>query len=182
MKTKIGILGGGQVASHLIELIQTETDAIDIVKVAVKDLSKERSFTLPMTINLSEVTTDESIKIIVDCLPGIEIPRQAMLEAIERNKNIVSCGKEIWHHRQDSDIIIEKALEKNITIWLNSIVSNKEYNYNVIWEDLNEKTIRNYPDDFLYKNREGDAKATAHFIFKDLFKSISKIDEVKDID
>lgn len=182
MKTKIGILGGGQVASHLIGIIQKETDAIDIVKVAVKDPSKERSFNLPLTTNISEVTTDESIQIIIDCLPGIKIPREGMLEAIERNKTIISCGKEIWHHRQESDIIIEKAKEKNITIWLNSIVSNNEYNYEVTWEDITEKTIRKYPDDFLYRNRQGDAQATAYFIFKDLVKSISKIDEVNNID
>lgn len=174
-KINVGILGGGEVASHLIAFFQSELDKINLVGVVVRDINKPRHFDrfphIIKTTNWKDVIDNQDVDIIIDCLSGVEAPKQALYESLSQNKTVISCGKELWQHRNNSDILIETANANNVTVWLNSILSNYSYDYNILPEDLTHKTIRNYPDQHLYADRYGGAMQTAAFILQDVFKA-----------
>lgn len=176
-RVKIGILGGGEVASHLIAFIK-EQPLIEIVAVFVRDINKPRHFDrfnmdIKKTTVLEEVTSNNEIDIVIDCLPGKELPQKALLQAVVHNRDIISCGKELWDDKDYSDIIITKAQEQGSTIWLNSIVANYAYQYDLIPENLTHLTIRQYESYGLYADRYAGALQTAAFILKDILSIVN---------
>jgi homoserine dehydrogenase len=97
-QVRIGVLGMGNVGAALVELIYRQHDAIaarsgihiDIAKVAVRDLDKARSQTLP-----PGVLTDDSIDIIVELIGGLEPARSLVLQALAARKQVVTANKEL---------------------------------------------------------------------------------------
>jgi homoserine dehydrogenase len=108
MKTlRIGQLGCGIVGSAVLRLLdhnafdiaQRVGANLEVARIAVRNLSKERDIPEGMTSHLTtdphEVVADPAVDIVVEVMGGIEPTRALLLEAIENGKHIVTANKEL---------------------------------------------------------------------------------------
>lgn len=180
-KITLGILGAGSVASHLIDYAMEYPKLLEIKKVAMQDINKTRFFdryNLLKTDSIDEVVNDPDIEIVIDCLPGTDIPQKAMIDALNNKKTVISCGKEVWA-RHESQAIIDAAISNNQTVWLNSIVANRNNNDLVVREELTHLNIKKFPHETLYVNRHAEGVQTALAILRDILKILTRIPENK---
>src|SRR5439155_14341301 len=94
--------GGGALA----ELIATEGASVaqrtgvhlQIVRVAVRDVSKPRTPHLPagvLTADTESVVADPDVDVIVEMIGGVEPARTLLLDALKAGKPVVSANKEL---------------------------------------------------------------------------------------
>ena len=96
-KLKIGIIGLGTVGSGVYKTLQS-MDSIEIVKVAVKNINKPRTVTVPqekLTDNPYDVVNDPSIDVVVELIGGIHPALDYIETAIKNGKHIVTANKEL---------------------------------------------------------------------------------------
>ena len=103
---RVGLLGCGHVGSALVRLAAQQADEIEaragvrleIARVAVRNLARERDVDLPserFTHDAEEVVTDPSVDVVVEVIGGIEPARSLILAALERKKPVVTANKEL---------------------------------------------------------------------------------------
>jgi homoserine dehydrogenase len=99
---KIGLLGLGTVGTGTAAILLDPAgrnpllQEIEIKRVGVRSLSKERKVNLPpgvLTTNLEEIVTDPEIDIVVELLGGLEPARSLILKGISQGKHIVTANK-----------------------------------------------------------------------------------------
>ncbi|WP_019509337.1 homoserine dehydrogenase [Pleurocapsa sp. PCC 7319] len=104
MAFKIGLLGYGTVGTGTAEIILDPSGRnsllgkIEIAKVGVRSLDKQRSPELPqgvLTTDLEAIVTDPEIDIVVELLGGLEPSRSLILKAIDHGKHIVTANKAV---------------------------------------------------------------------------------------
>ena len=102
MAFKVGLLGLGTVGTGTVEILQNREGRnsllqdLEIQRVGVRSLNKQRSVSLPseiMTTNLESIVTDPEIDIVVEVMGGLEPARSLMLKAIAHGKHIVTANK-----------------------------------------------------------------------------------------
>lgn len=105
MKTvKIALLGLGNVGrgvwmilnSNKEEIMKRSGYKVEVAKVLVRNKNKVRDVEIPndiVTTDFNEILNDDSIKIVVEVMGGIEPAREYMLKAMEKNKHIVTANK-----------------------------------------------------------------------------------------
>ncbi len=102
----IGVLGCGNVGAALIQLVGDSSDEIEkrtglrleVTRVAVRSLSKERDVELPakvFTTDASEVVNDPAVDLVVEVIGGIEPARQLVLDSLAAGKPVVTANKEL---------------------------------------------------------------------------------------
>lgn len=102
----VGVLGCGNVGAALISLIGDRADEIEsrtgirleVTRVAVRSLSKERDVQLPakvFTTDPHEVVSDAEVDLVVEVIGGIEPARELVLEALGSGKAVVTANKEL---------------------------------------------------------------------------------------
>lgn len=103
---RIGLLGCGTVGSALVGLVAAEADAIaartglrlEIARVAVRDLARDRGLPLPpsaFTDDPASVVADPDVDIVVETMGGIDPARELLLHAIKAGKPVVTANKEL---------------------------------------------------------------------------------------
>ena len=102
-KIGVGLLGCGTVGSEVAQLLKRdESDLsaragarLDLIKVGVKDVSKERAGIdkALLTSELSTIVTDPSISIVIEVMGGIEPARTLILQALSAKKSVVTANK-----------------------------------------------------------------------------------------
>ena len=102
-KIGVGLLGCGTVGSEVAQLLkrdQSDLSAragarLDLIKVGVKDVSKERAGIdkALLTSELSTIVTDPSISIVIEVMGGIEPARTLILQALSAKKSVVTANK-----------------------------------------------------------------------------------------
>src|SRR5213594_1620048 len=103
---RVGLLGCGNVGSAVARMLLDHADEVaaraggrvDVKRVAVRNLSKERDVDLPadvFTHDPHEVVRDPEIDVIVEAIGGIEPARSLILEAFEQGKPVVTANKEL---------------------------------------------------------------------------------------
>lgn len=103
---KVGVLGCGNVGGPLIQLIADEGEAIaertgvalEVARVAVRSLSRERSVTLPegcLTTDAEGLVNDPEIDVVVEVIGGIEPARSLILDALKAGKPVITANKEL---------------------------------------------------------------------------------------
>jgi len=128
---RIGMLGLGTVGSAVIallwrnrELIQLRVGcAVEVVKVAVKHLDKERPVILDprmLTDNAYEVIEDESVDIVVELIGGVEPAYEYVMRAIELGKSVVTANKELLAKRGGE--ILDAAKGKGVDVYFEASV------------------------------------------------------------
>ena len=73
-KLKIGIIGFGTVGTGVYKTLK-DSDDVEIVKIAVKNINKPRSVETPdglVTDNPYEIINDSSIDVVVELIGGVE--------------------------------------------------------------------------------------------------------------
>ena len=102
----IGVLGCGNVGAALINLVEDRADDIEsrtgirleVTRVAVRSLSKERDVALPakvFTTDADEVVDDPEVDLVVEVIGGIEPARELILRALGDGKAVVTANKEL---------------------------------------------------------------------------------------
>ena len=102
----VGLLGCGIVGSavtrileaHGAEISERIGASIEVKKVAVRNLGKERDVPVPkelFTAEPAEVVADPDIQILIEVMGGIEPARTLMLDAMRAGKHVVSANKEL---------------------------------------------------------------------------------------
>ncbi|MEY2454140.1 MAG: homoserine dehydrogenase [Acidimicrobiaceae bacterium] len=134
---RVGVLGCGNVGGPLIELLQRHGADIaartglqlEVVAVAVRSTSRERSVTLAegvLTTDASAVVGDPSIDVIVEVIGGIEPARSLITKALEAGKPVVTANKELLAnvgaelfstaHEAGVDLLFEAAVAGGIPL------------------------------------------------------------------
>ena len=96
-KLRIGIIGLGTVGSGVYKTLQ-DTDNIEVVKIAVKNINKPRSVEVPSTMltdNPYDVVNDSSIDVVVELIGGVNPAWDFISTAIKNGKHIVTANKEL---------------------------------------------------------------------------------------
>ena len=100
-KLRIGIIGLGTVGCGVYKTLQNFED-IEIVKIAVKNLNKQRGVDVPkgiLTDNPYELVNDPSIDVVVELIGGVESAFDYISTAIKNGKHIVTANKELLAKR-----------------------------------------------------------------------------------
>jgi homoserine dehydrogenase len=103
---RVGLLGCGNVGGPLVELVQAHAGEIagrtgvhlEIVRVAVRSLSKERNVELPegaLTTDAADIVADPGVDVVVEVMGGIEPARTLILAALANGKPVVTGNKEL---------------------------------------------------------------------------------------
>lgn len=120
---KIALLGLGNVGRGVWKILQANGEEIskrsgckvEIAKILVRDASKARGVEVPdeiITTNFEEILNDDSIKIVVEVMGGIEPAREYMMAAMGKNKHIVTANKMLLANHGDE--IFEKADKEGV--------------------------------------------------------------------
>ena len=134
---KIGLAGFGNVGAGVYKNLEKNRDLlrertgreIEVHRVAVRDLNKKRDVKLPeenVTTDLSELTKDEEIELIVELIGGTDKAFDFVKDALEAGKNVVTGnkallaekGRELFEIAKDNDthIYYEAAVAGGIPI------------------------------------------------------------------
>ena len=119
-RIRVGLLGCGTVGSATARILLDHSDdilrrtgaAVDLAKIAVRDLSKERSIDGPelWTSDSSSVVNDPSIDVIAETIGGIEPARELILASFAAGKAVVTANKELLStHGQEVMDAADKA-------------------------------------------------------------------------
>ncbi|WP_297420715.1 homoserine dehydrogenase [Clostridium sp.] len=122
-KVKIALLGLGNVGrgvwmilnSNKEEIMKRCGSEVEVAKVLVRDKNKPRGVDIPnelVTTDFNEILEDDSIKIVVEVMGGMEPARDYMLKCMEKKKHIVTANKMLL--ATGGDELFEKADEKGI--------------------------------------------------------------------
>jgi homoserine dehydrogenase len=122
-KVKIALLGLGNVGRGVWMILNSNKEEImkrcgyevEVVKVLVRDKNKPRGVEIPnelVTTNFDEILNDESIKIVVEVMGGMEPAREYMLKCMDKKKHIVTANKMLL--ATGGDELFEKADDKGI--------------------------------------------------------------------
>ena len=96
-KLKLGLIGLGTVGCGVYKTVE-ELDNVEIVKVAVKNINKQRPVDVPadmLTDNPYEVVNDPNVDVVVELIGGVTPAFDYISKAIENGKHIVTANKEL---------------------------------------------------------------------------------------
>ncbi|MEG1002935.1 homoserine dehydrogenase [Clostridium sp.] len=122
-KINIALLGLGNVGrgvwmilnSNKDEVIKRSGYEIEVSKILVRDVDKDRGFSVPkeiLTTDFNEILNDDSIKIVIEVMGGVEPARDYMIKCMEKKKHIVTANKMLLATRGDE--LFEKADEMGL--------------------------------------------------------------------
>ena len=124
-KVKIALLGLGNVGRGVWNILQMNGEEImkrsgcqvEVAKILVRDPSKARAVKVPeelITTNFDEILNDDSIKIIVEVMGGIEPAREYILKSLYKKKHIVTANKMLLATYGDE--LFKKADEEEVML------------------------------------------------------------------
>jgi homoserine dehydrogenase len=101
----IGIFGGGTVGGGIVEIIESKRDHFEqmtgktllVKKICVRDLNKQRDFTVPegctVTTNYDDILNDDSLDIIVEVMGGTTQAKEVVMAALKNGRDVVTANK-----------------------------------------------------------------------------------------
>jgi homoserine dehydrogenase len=103
---RIGLLGCGNVGAAFVPLVARQAPAIEartglrleIARIAVRNLSRDRGITLPeglLTRDAMSVVEDPDVDVVVEVIGGIEPARELITSALQAGKPVVTGNKEL---------------------------------------------------------------------------------------
>ena len=124
-KVKIALLGLGNVGRGVWNILQMNGEEImkrsgcqvEVAKILVRDPSKARAVKVPeelITTNFDEILNDDSIKIIVEVMGGIEPAKEFILKSLNKKKHIVTANKMLLATYGDE--LFKKADEEEVML------------------------------------------------------------------
>jgi len=122
-----GVVGNGvaKILEEKRELIRKKSNVdINLKKVFTRNWNKKFPYEIEKSkrVNsIDDILNDEDIDIIVEVVGGIEFPYKLMMEAINKNKNIVTANKALLAEKGKE--IFKEAEKKNIRIGFEAAVA-----------------------------------------------------------
>jgi homoserine dehydrogenase len=103
---RVGLLGCGHVGSALVRQITEHASDIEartgirleVTRVAVRNLARERDVALPATVFTHDgaaVVVADDVDVVVEVIGGIEPARELIIEALKAGKPVVTANKEL---------------------------------------------------------------------------------------
>ncbi len=128
----VGLLGLGTVGGGTLAVLHRNADEISrragreirVVKAAVRDLKRQRSFNtdaIALTTDPFEIVDDPNIDIVVELIGGDHIAREAVLRAIDNGKHVVTANKALI--ALHGNTIFEKAQQRGVMVAFESAVA-----------------------------------------------------------
>lgn len=122
---KIGLLGLGTVGRGVYEIINNEKGSlfknnagtVQIVKILVHDLSKDRGSDLDyslLTSNPDDILLNNDIDLVVAVMGGSDPEYSYVLKALNNKKHVVTANKQIISEHMD--VLLKTARENNVSI------------------------------------------------------------------
>lgn len=122
-RVKIALLGLGNVGRGVFTILNQNKEEImkrsgydiEIAKILVRDVNKYRGVEVPeqlLTTNYQDILNDDSIKIVVEVMGGIEPAKDYIVGAMEKKKHIVTANKMLL--ATEGDEIFKKADEVGV--------------------------------------------------------------------
>ena len=99
------------------EIMKRSGCQVEVAKILVRDPSKARAVKVPeelITTNFDEILNDDSIKIIVEVMGGIEPAREYILKSLNKKKHIVTANKMLLATYGDE--LFKKADEEEVML------------------------------------------------------------------
>lgn len=129
MRVGVGILGGGTVGGSLARRLLSDHRVIaeksgielELVKVAVRDLSKPRPFPSELLTDRPEdVVRDPDVALVVEVMGGLEPAGELVLTALNERKPVVTANKELLAARGPE--LFTRAAEKGVSLLFEAAV------------------------------------------------------------
>lgn len=131
-KVRIALLGIGNVGRGVWKILQSNQDEIrkrsgydiEVAKVLVRDKNKDRGVYIPeelLTTDFNEILEDDSIKIVVEVMGGIEPARGYMLDAMKNKKHVVTANKMVLATQGDE--LFETADREGVMFYYEASVA-----------------------------------------------------------
>jgi homoserine dehydrogenase len=129
MSVGIGILGGGVVGGSLARRLLSDREVIaqktgldlELIKVAVRDVNKERLFPVEYaTSRVEDVVDDPDVSLVVELMGGLEPARSLVLRALDSGKPVVTANKELV--AADGPILFDRAAAKGVSLLFEAAV------------------------------------------------------------
>lgn len=131
-KVKIALLGLGNVGRGIWKILDTNKEEvsersgydIEVAKILVRDKNKNRGFDVPeelLTTDPEEVFNDDSIRIIVEVMGGVDPARDYMMRAIKSKKHVVTANK--FAIATVGDELIEEAKKNGVMLYYEASVA-----------------------------------------------------------
>lgn len=122
-KVRIALLGLGNVGRGVWKILHSNRDEIikrsgyevEVAKVLVRDVTRSRGVDIPteiLTTDFEEILNDDTIKVVVEVMGGIEPARDYMLRAMDKKKHIVTANKMLL--ATNGDELFEKADQQGL--------------------------------------------------------------------
>ncbi|NME83429.1 homoserine dehydrogenase [Clostridium sp. SM-530-WT-3G] len=122
-KIRIALLGLGNVGRGVWMILNSNKEEVskrcgyevEIAKVLVRNKNKKRAVEIPdniITTDFNEILNDDSIKIVVEVMGGMEPAREYMLKCMDKKKHIVTANKMLL--ATEGDELFQKADEMGI--------------------------------------------------------------------
>ncbi|MCK8823920.1 homoserine dehydrogenase [Fuchsiella alkaliacetigena] len=123
-KIKVGVLGLGTVGSGVVKILSENKDGveekleqpIELAKVLVKNLDKQREVELPagvLTADPTELLENPEIDIIVEVIGGLEPTKDFVVRALKADKHVVTANKELMakHGAELLDLATDRGVD-----------------------------------------------------------------------
>ena len=128
MKNKsynVAVLGAGNIGSAVISrLLHLDKELLDInlSKVLVKDVTKERDFDkILLTEDFNEIANDENINLVIEVLGGIEPGKGYINTLLQKGKSVITANKDIV--ADCGEELIKAAQENNASLYFEAAVA-----------------------------------------------------------
>ncbi len=124
-KVKVALLGLGNVGRGVWKILKENEEEImkrsgckvEVGKILVRNKSKDRGIDVPdelVTTDFNEILNDDSIKIVVEVMGGIEPAREYILESMTKKKHVVTANKMLL--ATDGDTLYQKADKEGVML------------------------------------------------------------------
>ena len=177
-KVKIALLGFGNVGRGVWKILQANVEEIskrsgykvEVAKILVRNKNKDRGVEVPdeiVTTDFNDILNDDSIKIVVEVMGGVEPAKEYMLQAMSKKKHIVTANKMLLATAGDE--VFKKADEEGVMFNYEASVAGGI----PIIQGINESLTANR-----FKTLYGIVNGTTNFILSKMQLEGSKFEDV----
>jgi homoserine dehydrogenase len=121
----VAVLGAGNIGSAVITRLQElDTDIVNInlTKVLVSDISKDRDFDKTLlTENIKDIVDDDSIDLVIEVLGGIEPGKEYIKSLLSNGKAVITAHKDII--ADCGNELVQLAQENNTCLYFEAAVA-----------------------------------------------------------
>ena len=121
----VAVLGAGNIGSAVISRLQElDTDIVDInlTKVLVSDISKDRVFDKSLlTEDIKEIADDDSIDLVIEVLGGVQPGKEYIKSLLSNGKAVITANKDII--ADCGNELVQLAQENNTCLYFEAAVA-----------------------------------------------------------